>query len=420
MNMSNFDEKMKAYADLAINVGLNLQKGQRLLIRGPLLYGAPISAAPLILALTKSAYQAGARLVDVMWGDEQTELLRFQYAPKDSFEEFPEWKINGPFEHANRGDALISISGINPDLLKGQDPELVTKYTQTIQKGLSPFMKYVSTNKVNWLVITAPTPGWASKVLPGYSTEEAVSRLWEIIFKLCRLDQADPIAAWKEHTRKLQARAAYLNGKKYKQFHYTGPGTDLTIGFPEGATWFAASEKTSAGIPFIANLPTEEVFTLPHREKVDGVIHSSLPLNYSGTLIDDFSIEFKNGKVVKASAKSGQEVLQKLLATDDGASRLGEVALVPHNSPIAQSGVLFYNTLLDENAACHLAFGNAYQTTMAGGGSWSDEEFISRGGNASLVHVDFMVGSDQLDIDGILPDGRIEPVLQKGEWAFSV
>lgn len=420
MDRNIFEQKMKAYADLAINVGLNLQKGQRLLIRGPLLYGAPISAAPLILALTKSAYEAGARQVDIMWGDEQTELLRFQYAPKDSFEEFPEWKLNGPFEHAKRGDALISISGINPDLLKGQDAELVTKYTQTIQKGLSPFMKYVSTNKVNWLVISAPTPGWACKVLPELSSDEAVDQLWEIIFKLCRLDQADPISAWKVHTRKLQARAVYLNGKKYSEFRYSGPGTNLTIGFPEGATWFAASEKTSTGIPFIANIPTEEVFTLPHREKVDGVIHSSLPLNYSGTLIDDFSIEFKNGKVVKATAKSGEEVLQKLLATDDGASRLGEVALVPHNSPIAQSGVLFYNTLLDENAACHLAFGNAYQTTMSGGGSWSDEEFISRGGNASLVHVDFMVGSDQLDIDGVLPNGRVEPVLQKGEWSFSV
>lgn len=420
MNTLDFEQKMKAYADLAIHVGLNLQKGQRLLIRGPLVYGAPISAAPLILAITKSAYQAGARLVDVMWGDEQTELLRFQYAPRDSFEEVSGWKTDGPYEHVKRGDAVISISGINPDLLKGQDPDLVSLYTTSIWKKLDPFLKVTSNNNVNWLVLSVPTPGWSVKVFPNLTPGERESKMWETIFKLCRLDQADPIAAWKAHVKHLEARSKYLNEKRFSYFHYTGPGTDFTVGFPDGVLWVAASEKTSTGISFIANIPTEEVFTLPHKDRAEGVIHSSLPLNFGGTLIDDFSLRFEGGRVVNASAKVGESVLQKMIATDDGSCRLGEVAIVPYSSPISQSGLLFYNTLLDENAACHLALGNAYQTTLKGGGSLSDDEFKAAGGNVSVLHVDFMVGSNQVNIDGILPDGRTEPVLRSGDWAVDV
>ena len=420
MQTNDFENKMNVYADLAINVGLNLQKGQRLLIRGPLMYGAPISAAPLVLALARSAYRAGARLVDIIWGDEQTELYRFQLGPKEALEEVSKWKADAPFEHVKNGDAVISISGVNPDLFKGQDPELVSKYTNAIWTKLDPFLKITSNNQVNWLVISAPTPGWSAKVFPELLPAEREAKMWETIFKLCRLDQPDPIAAWKTHVHNLEARANYLNAKKFSSFHYTGPGTDLTVGFPEGAIWCAASEKTSKGIPFIANLPTEEVFTLPHKDKVDGVIHSALPLNYSGTLIDDFSLRFESGRVVNSSAKVGEVVLQKMLATDEGASHLGEVAIVPYNSPISQSGLLFYNTLLDENAACHLAFGNAYQTTLKGGGSLSDADFKAFGGNVSLIHVDFMVGSNKMDIDGIRPDGRSEPVLRSGDWAFPV
>ena len=417
---NDFDQKMQRYADLAIHVGLNLQKDQRLLIRGPLLYGAPISAAPLVNAVVKSAYQAGARRVDVFWGDDQTELLRFQYAPRDSLAEMADWKGDGPFQHVQNGDAILGITGINPDLLKGQDPELVTAYTQAIQKRLAPFSNAVSTNMVQWLVLAAPTPGWSAKVYPHLSADEAVKKLWETLFAFCRLDQADPIAAWKKHTLSLQNRAEYLNSKKYTHFLYRGPGTDFKVGFTHRSTWIAASEKSQGSIPFIANLPTEEVFTAPHREQADGVIHSAMPLNYSGTLIDDFSLRFENGRVVNASARVGESVLQQIIATDDGAGRLGEVALVPSSSPISRSGTLFYNTLLDENASCHLALGRAYQTTVKGGGNWSDEEFNANGGSTSLVHVDFMVGSDKLDIDGLLPDGTTEPVFQAGEWAFDL
>lgn len=420
MQTNDFEQKMNAYAELAIHVGLNLQKGQRLLIRGPLMYGAPISAAPLVLALTKSAYQAGARLVDIFWGDEQTELLRFQMGPKDALEEISDWKTAAPYEHVKKGDAVISVSGVNPDLLKGQDPELVSKYTNAIWTKLDPFLKITSNNQVNWLVISAPTPGWSAKVFPDLSPSEREAKMWDTIFNLCRLDQPDPIAAWKTHVHNLEARAKYLNEKKYTSFHYTAPGTDFTLGFPEGAIWCAASEKTSKGISFIANLPTEEVFTLPHKDKAEGVIHSAMPLNYSGTVVDDFSLRFEGGRVVNSSAKVGATVLQKMLETDEGASRLGEVAIVPYHSPISQSGLLFYNTLLDENAACHLALGNAYQTTLNGGGSLSNAEFNALGGNVSLIHVDFMVGSNKMDIDGILPDGQTEPVLRSGDWTFNL
>lgn len=419
--MSNdFQSNIKKYADLAIHVGVNLQKGQRLMIRGPLMYGAPISAAPLVNALVESAYQAGARYVDVFWGDEQVELTRFKYADPDSLTEVPEWKAQGPYDHIMKGDAVMSITGINPDLLKDQNPALVTAYSRAIQTRIAPFMKLTSTNKVQWLVLAAPTPGWNAKVFPGMDSESASKKMWETLFKFCRLDQPDPIAAWREHTRKLESRAAYLQAKQYAWFHYRGPGTDFKIGFPEGALWTAASEKSSVGIPFIANLPTEEVFTAPHRLRAEGTIHSAMPLNYSGTLIDDFALEFKDGRVVKVNAAKGEDVLKELIATDEGAGRLGEVALVPHSSPISQSGTLFYNTLLDENASCHLALGRAYQTTVKGGGNWSDAEFNGQGGNTSLLHVDFMVGSAALDLDGIKADGTVEPVMRSGEWAFDL
>lgn len=420
MQQKDFESKIKAYADLSIRVGLNLQKGQRLLIRGPLVYGAPITAAPLVLALARSAYEAGARLVDIMWGDERTELYRFQLGPKDAIEELPAWRTTAPYEHVSQGDAVIGISGINPDLLKDQDPDLVSKYTNNIWKKLDPFLKITSNNHVNWLVIAAPTPGWSAKVFPSLSPAEQESKMWDTIFKLCRLDQPDPIEAWKQHVHNLEGRSNYLNSKKYASFHYKGPGTDFKVGFPEGAVWCAASEKTSKGITFIANIPTEEVFTLPHKDKAEGVIHSSMPLNYNGIIVDDFSLSFENGHVVNSSAKVGDEVLRKMVATDGGSGRLGEVAIVPYNSPISKSGLLFYNTLFDENASCHLALGNAYQTTLKGGGNWSDDEFKSRGGNTSIIHVDFMVGSNKMDVDGILPDGKIEPVLRAGDWAFDL
>jgi aminopeptidase len=411
----NFQHTLQAYAELTVKVGLNLQPGQRLLIMK-----APLEAAPLVREIAVSAYKAGARLVDVMWGDEELVLARFQYAPGDSFEEYPVWRAKGMEETARRGDALLSITGVSPDLLKDQDSDSVSAYQRTRWKYMGPTLEHIERNATNWTVIAASVPGWAAKVFPDLRPEAGQARLWEAIFEVCRLRQADPVAAWEAHTKGLAARCDYLSHKGYAALKFTGPGTDLTLGLPEGHVWTGGSDTTTTGITFTSNLPTEEVFTLPHRDRVDGVVSASRPLNYMGSLIEDFALTFAEGRVVKAVAAKGEPILRKLLDTDDGAGRLGEVALVPHSSPIAQAGTLFYESLFDENAASHVALGSAYKFNLAGGGAVGDDEFAAAGGNQSLLHVDFMIGSGEMDVDGIGEDGTAEPVMRAGEWAFGV
>jgi aminopeptidase len=275
----------------------------------------------------------------------------------------------------------------------------------------------VSRNETNWAIVAAASAGWAEKIFPGMPTADAISRLWEAIARMCRLDAPDPLAAWETHLGNLAARAEYLNSKRYSALKYTGPGTDLTLGLPEGHIWVSGRSASRNGIPFTANLPTEEVFTIAHKDRVDGTVRASKPLSYGSTLIDGFSVTFERGRIVKMSADKNPDTLQRLLDTDDGARRLGEVALVPHSSPISQSGLLFYNTLFDENAASHVALGNAYKFTLKGGNDMDDAEFERAGGNRSGVHVDFMIGSGDLDVDGVLPNGTAEPLMRKGEWA---
>lgn len=418
MTIKDFQMKLEKYAEIAIQVGLNLQPGQRLLIRGPMVYGVPFSAAPLIREVTKAAYKAGARQVDVMYGDEQTELVRFQYGPKDAITDFSAWKAIAPYENAKDGNAAMTITGLDPDLLSRQDPDLVSKYSQVCWEKLDPFLKIAGKNDINWLVLGAPTPGWCRKVFPNLPADEAEERMWEMLFKLCRIDRPDPVQAWKDHISTLMACSKYLNQKQYHSLHYQGPGTDFKIGLPAGHEWHAAQSECSMGFPFTANIPTEEVYTLPHCREAEGVVSASLPLNYNGVLIDKFQIRFEGGRAINSTAHSGDEVLKKLIETDAGSSRLGEVAMVPHSSPIAQSGILFYNTLYDENAASHFALGQAYNTTLTNGTSMNDEEFAAAGGNNSIIHVDFMVGCKEMDIDGITENGDVEPVMRKGEWAF--
>jgi aminopeptidase len=411
---SDFEQTLQKYADLAVKIGLNLQAGQRLLI------AAPIQTAQLVRLIVASAYQAGARLVDVIWGDEQVALARFQYAPRDSFEEFPTWHAQAFIENAQRGDALLSVAASDPDLLNGQDSELIATVQKSRAKHLRPFYDLLTRNALNWVVVSAPVASWAAKVFPHEAAENQIARLWDMIFELCRLKQADPIAAWRAHIGELISRSAYLNQKRYTALKYSGPGTDLTIGLPRGHVWKSALDTSTNGIAFTPNLPTEEVFTMPHREQVNGVVTASKPLSYGGRLIENFRLTFAEGRVVEMTAMEGEAVLRNLLATDEGAGRLGEVALVPHNSPIAQSGLLFYNTLFDENAASHIALGKAYKFTLENGTAMSDKQFEQAGGNTSLVHVDFMIGSGQIDIDGLTDDGRTEAVMRGGEWAFEV
>jgi len=409
--VSSFDDQLRAYARLIITTGSQLRKGQRLLIQ------APIEGAPLIRHLVAEAYQAGARFVDVLWGDDATTLARFEHAPRDSFDEIPEWRALALEATAETKDAVISVHATDPDLLAGQDPELVARSRQSLQRRLADYSQKVASNHLNWCVVSLPVEGWAKKVFPDAGGDAAVEKLWTAIFAACRIDQADPIAAWRDHLSTLKTRRERLIAKQYTELRYRAPGTDLRVGMPRNHIWLGGEVTTREGHPFVPNLPTEEVFSLPHRDRTEGTVRATKPLAYSGSVIEDFSLTFEKGSVVKAEARKGQETLDKLLAADEGARRLGEVALVPHSSPISASGLLFYNTLYDENASCHLAIGRGYQTCLEGGPDMNTETFAEHGGNVSLIHNDFMIGSAEMDIDGVTASGDVEAVMRGGEWA---
>lgn len=412
------DRKLQIYAELAVKVALNVQPGQRLLIIGPLANGGTsLEAAPLARQIAAAAYRAGSPLVETIYGDEVQQSLRFKYAPRESFGSFSAWLPDALAEHVSAGHAVLSISANDPDLLQGEPPDLVSALLQATARDMRPFREKVSRNDTNWAVVAAASAGWAGKIFPGIPTAEAVAKLWDAIGRMCRLDTPDPLGAWEAHLGNLAARSEYLNAKRYSALKYAGPGTDLTLGLPEGHIWVSGRSASRNGIPFTANLPTEEVFTIAHKDRVDGTVRASKPLSYGSTLIDGFSVTFEHGRVVKMTAEKNADTLQRLLDTDEGARRLGEVALVPHSSPIAQSGLLYYNTLFDENAASHVALGSAYKFTLKGGNDMSDAEFERAGGNRSGVHVDFMIGSADLDVDGVLPNGLQEPLMRKGEWA---
>jgi aminopeptidase len=412
--LPDFELNLKKYAELLVKIGVNLQPRQRLLIY------APLPSAPLVEQVTISAYQAGARLVDVFYDDERVTLARFQHAPRDSFAEYPDWFPKAALDYAEHGDAVLRIAGTNPDLLKDQDPELVQTYSLARSRAYRPFSACVARDALNWLIAGYATASWAAKVFPDVPADQREAKLWEAIFEVCRISQPDPIAAWKTHLARLATWTDYLNQKQYASLHYTAPGTDLTIGLPQHHVWVSGRTRTPSGIEFTANVPTEEVFTIPHKDQISGVVRASKPLSYNGALIEDFSLTFEAGRVVDIKAGQGEEILRNLIDTDDGAASLGEVALVPHNSPISQSGLLFFNTLFDENAACHIALGHGIRYCLQGGTELSDEEYAARGGNDSLIHVDFMIGSGQMNIDGQLPGGVMEPIMRNGAWAFTV
>ncbi len=409
----SFEQKLDRYAELTVKVGVGLQKGQRLMLRGA------VEAAPLVRLIVEKAYQAGASIVEVLWDDEASSLARFQYAAPDSFNSIPTATADALLKGGENGDALLAIRASDPDLLSGQNPETVTKVQRMNMEYMQPFSRRITGKEINWSIAAAPVPAWALKVFPDLTPEDAVAKLWETIFRICRVDQDDPVAAWTNHLDKLATWRAHLDAKAYRELRYKAPGTDLVLGMPDNQHWMGGRSVSSRNnIDFVANMPTEEVFSAPHREKAEGVVTASKPLSYAGTLIDDFSLTFEAGRVVDVKAGSGEAILKKLIETDEGASRLGEVALVPHSSPISASGILFYNTLFDENASCHLAVGKAYRPCIVDGVKMSDEEFKAAGGNDSLTHVDFMIGSDEMDIDGVTESGEVEAIMRAGEFSF--
>lgn len=409
--MSSMDHNLKKYAKLAVRVGVNVQPGQTLFVN------APIEAKDLIRKIAEEAYAAGAKNVIVDWNDDIITLIKYKGAPEEAFSEYPMWRAKGLEELSDNGAAFISVLSPNPDLLKDIDPKRVATAQRTASSALSKYRANSMSYKARWSLIAVANEAWAAKVFPELPIEEAVSRLWDFIFEATRVQLDDPIAAWHEHNARLREKVDYLNGKQYRQLIYKAPGTNLTIDLPRNHAWLGGSKDAQDGVMFNPNMPTEEVFTLPHKDGVNGVVRSTKPLNYGGTVIDNFSLTFENGRVVDMQAETGRETLQHLLDTDEGSRRLGEVALVPFHSPISNANLIFYNTLFDENASNHLALGQAYPTNLQGGAGMTKEQLAEAGVNTSLVHVDFMVGSPEMDIDGVLEDGRREPIFRGGNWA---
>lgn len=410
--MKSLEDKLSRYAELAVKVGVNIQPNQQLYI------AASIEAAPFVRLLVKKAYETGAKQVFVDWNDDEVSRMRFEMAPEDSFSEFPSWKVQEREQLAEQGAAFMSIVSQSPDLLKGIDSKRIAASQKAAGQALNKYRQYVQSDKISWTVLAAPSKAWAAKVFPELPEEQQVEALWNAIFKAVRADLDEPIEAWKEHDDLLHKKVDYLNDKKYVKLHYTSPETDLEVALPEGHLWCGAGSKNEKGDSFMANLPTEEVFTVPQRDGVNGYVSSTKPLSYGGNIIDDFKVTFENGRIVDITAKQGEEVLKQLVETDEGSHYLGEVALVPHQSPISASNILFYNTLYDENASNHFAIGSAYSFCLKGGKKMSSEDLLKHGLNQSITHVDFMVGSDQMDIDGVLADGTREPIFRNGNWAF--
>jgi aminopeptidase len=400
-----FEQNLAKYAEVAVKIGLNLQPGQRLLIGVPFFNSlAPVEAAPLVRLIAAQAYQVGAKLVDVMWSDDQLNLIRVQHASHETFQEYPAWQVTTAMEYIQKGDAVLLILAHDPDLFQGQDPKRVASIDQVARIKTAPIFQLMSSGATNWSVITVPLPGWSAKVFPNLTPDAQSARMWDTIFDICRVKNADPMAAWRAHMDELEARGKYLTGQQYTALRYTGPGTDLTVGLPSDQLWGSARFKTNTDIIVTCNLPTEEVGTAPDKDRTDGYVTATKPMGLAGGIVEDFSVTFAKGRVVKINAKRGEQLLRDLIETDEGACRLGEAALVPHSSPVSRTGLIFYNVILDENASCHLAFGQAYSPT----------------GNQSMIHMDFMIGSDRVDVDGVSANGTVTPVMRGGEWAFKI
>ena len=405
-------EIITKYVDLALNIGINLQKEQILVIM------SPVETAPFTRLLVEKAYELGASEVIVHWSDDFCKKMTFTYGKKEIFEEMPAWQVDSLMYYANKGAAFLSIAANDPELLAGIDSEKIGAYQKTRGQALKPYYDKIMVNELQWNIISVPTLAWAKKVFPDVNDDEAIDLLWNAILKSTKADTENPIETWKNHLSILKEKMDYLNNKQFEKVVITNSlGTNLTVKLPKNHIWASGKDVTQSGIEFVANIPTEEVFSMPHKYGVDGIVYASKPLNYGGTLIEDFSITFKDGKIIDFSAKSGYEALENLVSIDEGAKYLGEIALVPFDSPISNLGILFYNTLFDENASCHLAIGQAYSSCIQNGDKLSSKEMEKVGMNDSLTHVDFMFGTSDLSIVGYEENGNCENIFINGNWA---
>lgn len=413
MKNESYLKNLKKYADLAVVTGINIQKDQELVIM------APIECAEFTRMLAQSAYDAGAKEVIIHYSDDKFTRIKLINSPLEVFQSFPEWMAESYNYYARRGAGFISIAATDPDIFSGLDSEKLSANTKSRYKSLEPMHDLMDKNEIQWNVISVPTIAWAKKVFPNTEDEVAISMLWDAIFKANRVFSDNPISEWEHHNNNLTNKADFLNEKQFKSFKLKNSlGTDVTIGMPENHIWEGGSSTTEKGVVFFPNMPTEEIFTMPHRGKVNGVVVSSMPLNYQGSLIDGFSLTFKDGRIIDYKADKGYDSLKRMIETDDGSHYLGELALVPYKSPISDMKILFFNTLFDENASCHLAIGTAYPTTVKNGITMTKEERLLIGGNDSIIHVDFMIGTNDLSIVGIDENGNETKLFENGNWAI--
>lgn len=409
--MEQLEQQLQRYAELIVKVGVNVQQGQEVFI------SSQIETAPLTRLVAAEAYRAGAGNVYVDWNDDAVSRLKYDHAAPEVFSNFPEWETLKRNSFVERGACFISFVSSGPDVLKGVDPQRIGAYQKAAGAGLAEFRRAVQSDRVAWTVAAAASADWAKKVFPGDEPDLAVNKLWLAIFDAVRLHEEDPVEAWRAHDQSLHGKVDWLNGLRLRKLRYRAAGTDLTVELPDRHLWVGASSVTPDGVRFMANMPTEEVFTAPRRDGVDGYVSSTKPLSFAGNIIDRFKLTFALGRIVKAEAEEGEEILRQLVETDEGTHYLGEMALVPHRSPISESNILFYNTLFDENASNHFAIGSGYAFNVEGGKTMSPEELAASGINQSVAHVDFMVGSAEMDIDGYQEDGTIVPIFRGGNWA---
>ncbi|UPL47464.1 aminopeptidase (plasmid) [Bacillus sp. PGP15] len=407
-----FEEKLQAYAELTVKIGVNIQPGQYLLVN------TSVDTLDFVRLVVKEAYKAGAGRVHVNFSDEKIDCAYFDHASDEEFNRFPEWIVKMNDELIERKGALLIIDATDPDKFAGISADRLATYQKVSGAALENNRNAVMKDLIAWSMVAVPSSKWASKVFPNLAAEEQVPALWEAIFKVVRIGEGNAVEKWREHVANLESRAVLLNNKKYAKLHYTAPGTDLTIALAPEHKWITGGGKTPDDTIFMANMPTEEVYTLPMKQGVNGYVSNTKPLVYQGNIIDGFKLTFEEGKIIKTEAQRGHDLLQELINVDEGACYLGEIALVPHESPISASGILYFNTLFDENASNHLAIGKAYPTCLEDGRDLENYQLETLGANISVIHEDFMIGNSEMDIDGILPDGTVEPIFRKGSWAF--
>lgn len=414
MDMKAIDaNQLQRYADLLVHKGAALKEGQELVLE------APVERVDFARMVVKSAYEAGAGHVTVIWHDDVVQRLTYQNVAMPFFEHTPSWQREQLNTLAEAGASFLFLEGSDPSILDGIDPAKPAAAARSRNSECTSFRNGMDFGMNVWCIAGVPVESWATKVFPGVSGDEAVGRLWAAILSVSRADGDDPEAAWDSHNANFQRNLRFLNGHAFDALRYKADnGTDLTVGLNKGHVWEGGASTTVDGVSFFPNIPTEEVFTTPDRLRTEGVVHSALPLVHAGNIVEDFWFRFEDGRVVDYGAKSGREILEHILKSDDNASYLGECALISKDTPIRQSGILFYDTLYDENASCHLALGMGFPECIEGGFDMDKDQLLAHGVNQSVTHVDFMIGSDDLNVWGVEPDGTEVPVFADGRWAW--